>query len=160
MRALAGRRSPQVLYGTFKTFQSNFVSNSEGGFLFLHFPFKDLTQNQQCYWPNGDPKSQPLCMRARSYLRNFSTNLRGWFGTNPANDFWRPALISLRGCGHVSDVVHSGASAVPSRMPPSVNTNIKHDNAKLLIGLPEVNRTGRELKRFDLSQGSRSYCSL
>jgi hypothetical protein len=31
-------------------------------FLFLHFPFKDLTQNQECYWPNSDPKSQPLCM--------------------------------------------------------------------------------------------------
>jgi hypothetical protein len=53
-------RPPQVSYGPFKTFKSNFVSNSEGGFLFLHFPFKDLTQNQECYWPNSDPKSQPL----------------------------------------------------------------------------------------------------
>ncbi len=33
----------------------------------LHFPFKDLAQNQECYWPNGDPKSQPLCM---SLLQN------------------------------------------------------------------------------------------
>jgi len=49
---------------TARSFQSrtNFVSNSEGGFLFLHFPFKDLAQNQECYWPNSDPKSQPLCM--------------------------------------------------------------------------------------------------
>ena len=30
--------------------------------IFLNFPFKDLTQNQECYWPNSDPKSQPLCM--------------------------------------------------------------------------------------------------
>jgi hypothetical protein len=28
----------------------------------LHFPFKNLTQNQERYWPNSDPKSQPLCM--------------------------------------------------------------------------------------------------
>src|SRR6516164_8802391 len=67
----------QASYGPFKTFQSrtNFVSNSEGGFLFLHFPFKNLTQNQECYWPNSDPKSQPLCMsllqsRSQSRIAN------------------------------------------------------------------------------------------
>ena len=31
-------------------------------FLPLHFLFKDLTQYQECYWPNSDPNSQPLCM--------------------------------------------------------------------------------------------------
>ena len=42
--------------------RTNFVSDSEGVFLFLHFLFKDLTQNQERYWPNSDPNSQPLCM--------------------------------------------------------------------------------------------------
>src|SRR5215813_9414054 len=42
--------------------RTNFVNNIRSDFLFLHFPFNDLTQNQQCYWPNSDPKSQPLRM--------------------------------------------------------------------------------------------------
>ena len=39
-------------YGPFKL-----VSDKRRCFLFLYFPFKDLTQNQECYWPNGDPNS-------------------------------------------------------------------------------------------------------
>jgi len=31
-------------------------------FLSLHFLFQDLTQYQECYWPNTDPNSQPLCV--------------------------------------------------------------------------------------------------
>jgi hypothetical protein len=31
-------------------------------FLSLHFLFKDMTQHQERYWPNSDPKPQPLCV--------------------------------------------------------------------------------------------------
>jgi hypothetical protein len=39
----------------------SFVSSGEG-VLSLHFLFQDLTQYQECYWPNTDPNSQPLCV--------------------------------------------------------------------------------------------------
>ena len=39
----------------------SFVSSGEG--VFIHaFLFQNLTQYQECYWPNTDPNSQPLCV--------------------------------------------------------------------------------------------------
>src|SRR5260370_7931747 len=42
--------------------RTNRSSAAASAFLSLHFLFQDLTQYQECYWPNTGPNSQPLCV--------------------------------------------------------------------------------------------------
>ena len=66
----AANASVLLSYGPFKTFNREpTLSAIAKVFLIPAFSFqgsdsepgvKDLTQNQECYWPNGDPNSQPL----------------------------------------------------------------------------------------------------
>ena len=49
-------------YGPFKLPIENQLCQRSRCFLSLHFLFKDLTQYQERYWPDGDPSCQPLCV--------------------------------------------------------------------------------------------------